>query len=375
MIGYRAREDLPESALIIEKAQAALKYVIKSAVMNRTQWVIVDGIVRKVIRDYTDQLKDETLKRKTRKGLLDFATIQYRRTKTELSPLQLGLFSAFSLLASKTTTEAVKAQAETVIKSRAPMMYQQALSQYREIAQPLRRFSKDYMQKVESTFRDLAQSEAKDSYSDRVSLRNVAEMTERWEQKQFEIEDIVKGGNDLVWISTHANCSERCAPWQGKLYSISGRSGMIDGIPFRPLSDAMDIFYTTKEGKTYRNGCISGFNCRHTLTPYKKGNKPAEIPSEVIDKQREIEDTQRAFERAIREKKAVAIGLKGINNEAARAYARQSRQLFYEYADYCEKNKVARYPARCKVFDGEELISPVYKRLLEKAINKLPKSA
>lgn len=366
MIEYRAREDLPESALIIEKAQAALKYVIKYSVMNRTQWVIVDGIVRKVIRDYTDQLKDETLKQKARKGLFDFATIQYRRTKKELSPMQIGLFSAFSLLASKTTTEAVKAQAETVIKSRAPMMYQQALSQYREIAQPLRRFSKDYMQKVESAFRDLAQSEAKDSYSDRVSLRNVAEMTERWEQKVNELEELKAQGVDLVWISTHANCSERCQPWQGKLYSISGRSGTIDGIPFRPLSDAMDIFYTTKEGKTYRNGCISGFNCRHTLTPYKKGNRPAEIASEVIDKQREIEETQRAFERAIREKKAVAIGLKGINNEAARAYARKSRQLFDEYAEYCDENKVARYPARCKVFDGEQLINPRYKALLQK---------
>lgn len=364
MNGYRIREELPQSAIELEKAQAVLRYVVREAVMNGTPWEVVDAIIHKVVAQYTDKLTDAELKQKAKKSLNQYATIQYRKLKTTLSPLKLGLFSAFLALATKSTTEATKLRAEAVIKARAPSVYQLAQRQYVEIAQPLRKYSVDYIKQVQDAWRELATSEAKDSYSERVSLRNIAEMTERWKAKQEEIEAL--RDNDLVWISTHANCSERCQPWQGKLYSISGRTGTIDGIQFQPLRNATDIFYTTKEGKTYRNGCISGFNCRHTLSVYAKGNKPIEVSDKVIAKYRAIEENQRAMERAIREKRALAIGLKDINRPQARFFASQSKELYEQYKAYCDKNKVAYYPARCKVFDGELLITPRYKALLEK---------
>lgn len=366
MLGYRIREELPQSALELERAQAVIRYVVKHAVMNATPWTVVDDIIRRVVNEYVSKIGDVELKAKAKKSLLNYATIQYRKTKSELSTINLALYPAFLVLATKGSSEAAKVHAEAIIEQRAPILMERVKRDYVEIAQPLRKYSVDYIKKVQETWRDLATSEAKDSYSDRVSLRNVAEMTERWERKVNELEELKAQGVDLVWISTHANASERCAPWQGKLYSISGRSGTIDGIPFQPLSNAMDIFYTTKEGKTYRNGCISGFNCRHVLIPYKKGNKPIEVSDKVIAKYRAIEENQRAMERAIREKSALAIGLKDINRPQARYLAEQSKELYEQYKAYCDKNKVAYYPARCKVFDGEQLINPRYKALLKK---------
>ena len=111
--------------------------------------------------------------------------------------------------------------------------------------------------------------------------------------------------------------------------------------------------------KCYLHCTVSGAFCLYP-TPkfFRKDPK-------TIDKYREINDTQRAYERAIREKKALAIGLKDIDPKGAKAYALDARKTFDEYARYCEKNKVARYPDRCKVFDGEELITPKYKRILD----------
>lgn len=366
MLGYRIREELPQSALELERAQAVIRYVIKNAVMNATPWTVVDEIIRRVVNEYASKIDDAELKAKAKKSLLNYATIQYRKTKSELSTLNLALYPAFLVLATKGSSEAAKVHAEAIIAQRAPILMVQVKREYIEIAQPLRKYSVDYMKKVQSTWSDLATSEAKDSYSDRVSLRNVAEMTERWKSKQAEIEKLK--GDDLVWISTHANCSERCQPWQGKLYSVSGRSGTIDGISFQPLENATtkDHYYTTKEGKTYINGCISGFNCRHTLTPYRKGNKPIEVSDKVIAKYRAIEENQRAMERTIREKRALAIVLKDVNRPQARYLAEQSKELYEQYKAYCDKNKVAYYPARCKVFDGEQLINPRYKALLQK---------
>ena len=61
---------------------------------------------------------------------------------------------------------------------------------------------------------------------------------------------------------------------------------------------------------------------------------------------REINDTQRAYERAIREKKAFSIGLKSISKKDAKAYALEARKTFDEYVQYSQKNKVAYYPDR-----------------------------
>lgn len=364
-IGYRQREELPASALEIEKAQAVIRYVVQRAVTEFTPWIIADGIITKTVDEYVKNIKDPELRAKARQGLLNYATVQYRRLTDQLKTVDLSLLAAMVVLKNERPGDLRSVAANKTVTQAIEKAVARGENVYIETAQPNRMYMRDYMRQVEDAYKELAQSEAKDSYSDRVSLRNVAEMTERYNNKQNEIADLMERGIDLVWISTHANCSERCQHWQGKLYSVSGQTGQIDGVPFQPLRNATDIPYTTKSGKTYMNGCITGFNCRHTLTPYRKGNKPIEVSAATVAKYREINDTQRAYERAIREKKALSIGLKSVSKKDAKAYALEARKTFDEYVKYSQKNKVAYYPDRCKVFDGEELISPKYKRVLD----------
>lgn len=170
-----------------------------------------------------------------------------------------------------------------------------------------------------------------------------------------EISSFHENGIKLVWTSTHGNCSERCQPYQGKLYSLDGTYGQIDGIKYIPLEVATDSYVTTKSGNTYKNGIISGFNCRHFLIPYEKGNAPIHISAEEIERDREINNTQREFERAIRKHKQLAIGLRDIEPSEAKKHKELAVYLNKKYYEYCKNNNVASYPSRTKVFDDEEM--------------------
>lgn len=360
--GYREREELPALALELEKAQAIIRYVVSRAVTDYTPWDVVDMVISRVIRDYVKGIEDEDMKTKATLSLATYATLQYRRMQEDLVTLNLAILPYVVKSLDKSAPKRQISNAYATI-SRYRAVPVNAI--YVETAQPLGIYVKDYMARVRTAYENLATSEAKDSYSDRVSLRNVAEMSERYNAKQKELQDLIASGVDLVYISTHANCSKRCQRWQGKLYSLSGKSGSVDGIRYQPLTNATDVFVTTKAGKVYKNGCISGFNCRHTLQPYHKGVKPYAVDKATVDKYREINDNQRALERAVREKKALSIGLKSVDKDASRLYAQEAKAKYQEYIKYSKDNNVAFYPDRCKVFDGEELIEKKYVRLLD----------
>lgn len=97
-------------------------------------------------------------------------------------------------------------------------------------------------------------------------------------------------GEDLVEVSSHLGSRPEHAPFQGRIYSVSGRSTQ-----YPPLSDTG---YGTATG-------IGGYNCRHVLYPYFPGTKKTFHPQDAarndvayINSQR-----QRALERKIREGK------------------------------------------------------------------------
>ena len=126
---------------------------------------------------------------------------------------------------------------------------------------PLDVYANEYMDYVKDRIERLAKFEAKEDYTSRVNLRNIAEIQIRAERHEQELADLKASGVNLVWIVPHANCSERCEDWQGKLYSLDDTYGEIDGIKYQPLKNATDRYETTKSGKIYKNGCLSGFNC------------------------------------------------------------------------------------------------------------------
>lgn len=326
-----------QTALVMDM-QTEIKSLLSTAVVLGLSWAVINQRIAKILED-ADEIEITELRERSKRSLLLFATVAYRQLQNSLKGVNIKVLQSVARYE----------KSPTQINATALMtdLERQAWT----IEQPLKEFSKDYMKKVRSAFGELAKSDAKDDYGSNVSLRNISEMSVRWEKKQEERAKLEEAGEDLVWISAHANCSERCQPYQGKLYSMSGRSGSIDGNRFRPLSVATDVKYTTKSGKTYTNGCISGYNCRHYLIPYRKGNKPIEVPAKVVAKQREINDTQRAMERRVRDLRELAVTTplpedkKKARATAVKAYA--------EYKSYCEKNKVAYYPSRVQAWQEQ----------------------
>jgi len=97
-------------------------------------------------------------------------------------------------------------------------------------------------------------------------------------------------GEDLVEISSHLGSRPEHAPFQGKIYSISGTSKN-----YPPLSDTG---YGTATG-------IGGYNCRHVMYPYFPGTEKTFAPQNEERNATTYANSQkqRALERSIREGK------------------------------------------------------------------------
>lgn len=368
-------EGLDWQTSLIDDIQTQLKILIVTAILGGWAWSVVNVAVGKLIKE-ADDIEIPELRERTKSSLLNFATVEYRRLVTATRGVNLKLVNKVSDYVEKPTQRTaenlVTAMSQSGMNVDGMTAGIEPSGQWWTIEQPLGEFSKDYMKKVRSAFGDLAKSNAKDDYSSNVSLTNISEMSVRYERKLEEKSKLEADGVKLVWISAHANCSKRCQDAQGKLYSLDGSSGEIDGYKYRPLEDVTEVFYTTKAGKTYRNGIIYGFNCRHYLIPYNKGNKPIEVPVDIVAEQREINDTQRAMERRVRDLRELAVTTP-IKSDSTKA-RKESVKAYKEYQDYCREHKVAYYPSRVQVWSEqiESQTAERLKKLEEKYLAKKP---
>ena len=178
--------------------------------------------------------------------------------------------------------------------------------------------------------------------SNGASLRNVAEIHVRHDYQQASIEQMRVAGIKLVWASTHIDCSPRCFPWQGKLYSLDGTYGTTaNGISYIPIEVAINVPYTTRAGKTYMNGLL-GFNCRHRLIPYNDEQEPPKgyTKAQTI-KAYQLDLKQRAMEREIRRVKERAHLLKGVQDvekgEVSKMFG-EAREMTKKYRKFCRDN-------------------------------------
>ena len=212
---------------------------------------------------------------------------------------------------------------------------------------------REYMQQVKDVFRRVSKAQAldPDDVSGRNSMRNRAEMEVRYEYHLKQIDDLRDKGVKLVMCSTHADCSDRCFPWQGRVYSLDHSSGLTeDGKKYVPLEIATDVFYTTKAGKTYKNGLL-GFNCRHRLYEYHAGDKIPKISKEEQERESYITAKQREYEKRIRNYREEYLQYKDVpnmRNEALRA-RKKAIALNKEYIKFSQDNERAFYPDRTKV--------------------------
>lgn len=352
-------DPLNEQASILVDAQTDIKTAIKKGVLGGASFVVISAEVRKIISRTIPQIRSPTLQKDARVSLMKFANKAYSDFQATLN-LNGTLLAAVVLLSERITErkangiqgkyfvpktpreiDAVEQVAErTEIRLRA---YDRGL--------PLQEFQKTYIDRVSKALGGLAEEKALDpnDVTGRNSLRNLAEMQVRYERHLQEIADLKNSGTRLVVCSVHADCSERCAPWQGRVYSLDGTSGTTeDGRKFIPLETATDIYYTTKAGRTYKNGLL-GFNCRHRLLPYK-ANMVIPFVSETERKKEDaITKRQRALERAVIGYREKALMYKGNNAEKYREARRNAVEIYDEYKRFSKKNGRAYYPDRVKI--------------------------
>lgn len=172
----------------------------------------------------------------------------------------------------------------------------------------------------------------------------------RQEEHKRQIDEELKQG-DLFLISVHRGCSERCFPDQGKLVSKSMRSidkdlwtGMRakNGRKIYSLPDM--LARTDRYG--YHNFIISGFNCRHHLTPYKDetiGHVLKEESEEVSKEERE----RSAMERRLRKLNELAYLCSKAKLKKAKRFREAYNALKGLYLEKCEKAHLEPREWRC----------------------------
>lgn len=330
-------------------------------------------MVNKAIERGLKDVKIAELKRVSRISLMQFANRQY----AEISRIR-GLNLLVLLACIKITdreSEIVKKmplyEAESIIDRYAPMVsdkYTDFIEQYdteRLYGVPLQRFSQEYITDcVKPVYERLSKQYPFDpdalpknqninvfmEYNKHInSLRNRAELEVRYNGHLENINELKRQGNKLVIASSHADCSERCKKWQGRVYSLDGTTGTTpDGRRYVPLEQATDVYYTTKSGKVWKNGLL-GFNCRHYLVPYSDGYKFPQISPKAEAKEYKITEKQRHLERQVRLWRTKAIYEKGTNPKAYKHAKKKAQQWNKQYINYSQKHGRAYYPSRTKV--------------------------
>lgn len=120
-------------------------------------------------------------------------------------------------------------------------------------------------------------------------------------------------GNDLVYPGIKPVSRPLCYPWQGKVLSTSGRSGMIEDLDGNPVR-----IYPINETTYGQPAGIWGINCGHSCNPFIPGltSIRGDIPDEG-ENDIAYEHTQllRAYEREIRYAKRDAEIAKATNDK------------------------------------------------------------
>lgn len=340
-------EGLNWQAIILEEAQTDIKVVIKNAIMLRTGFTTYTSIkskINRIIAQAVKELESKELKKNAVVSLTQFAERLYAE-----SVIALGVpASAMLLVVGYLKSGANFQQAIQQFKSNIATEISEQKGEALTIGQAKQMYNKEYMKEVEPALRKIIESEP--MYDTHVSLRNIAEMTVRYENTLKQIDNLVQKGINLVVSSKHANCSKRCEAWQGGHYTLDNTYQVVDGIEFQPLKNATDQFYTTRKGKVYKNGHITGYNCRHYLMEYRKGYEQPEVSAEVVERERNIDHKMRAMERVIRKWKDAELIYKGEDKDRY-LKAKAKADFYYErYKQFAKDNNRAFYPSRTDVF-------------------------
>lgn len=339
----------------MENAETEIRLLIKTEFFKSTPYYRLTRRVDEIINAALKDVTIPNLRAAAIKSLRNFAQRQYNEYARSFTGTAI-IISALAKLTDKAASDAVKREArKTLIARGSKVLARYGYSSANLYGVALQKFTDDYMRdNVTPVLRRLEAQFPKnpDDITGHNSLRNLAEMEVRYASNRKSIADLKAAGVRLVIASTHADCSKRCRPYQGRVYSLDGTSGVTDdGREFVPLEEATEIPYTTKAGKTYMNGLL-GFNCRHFLIPYKTGYRfPRPNPAEER-RQYAITERQRAYEREIRKWRTKAILNYKLNRKEYAFAKAQAEEWNARYIAFSKKHRRAYYPSRTKILEA-----------------------
>lgn len=344
------RDPLNPQASALVDAQTAIKIVLKEAVLNRTPFKIINERIQRIIKRALAKVRSPTLKQDAFRSLNVFANKMYWELRRRLPDPEFT--AAILLLIGNKGSYTQRANAERIVAQKADFRLKSYTTDAKGV--PLQKYMKDYLRKdVLPVFQDMARARAEDPNASHASLRNLAEMQVRFEAHQKEINDFREAGQRLVVCSVHADCSDRCAPYQGRVYSLDGTRGRTeDGREFVPLEEATENpkdRYTTKSGKVYQNG-LFGFNCRHKLFAYKPGMVIPSITKEEQRQEYKITKIQRELELKVLEARENAlVASQDIDPLEYRYWKKEAKRRNQIYIQFSQEHGRAYYPDRTKI--------------------------
>lgn len=197
------------------------------------------------------------------------------------------------------------------------------------------------------------------NYLIRVNPRSISEMNVRFQAYQAQKQKLISEGIKLVYVPPHSNCSKRCQPYQGKVYSLTGQRERYDrgtAIPIEDVAENVTRQGVRDKSRTYYNGLFS-YNCRHRMRPYHEGQFLEVIPKDVIETTRKIEQRQREMEREIRTlkeqrlyyrivKKKLTKAQQGVMQTEINGLTDKIKDKTEAYESYSARNHVPYNPTR-----------------------------
>lgn len=358
------------------KTKAKIRLYCDKGILNRRKKDVLFSHIERIIKEFTDQFdeEDKLIADEYHRELYSYARNYYQTFVDSMGNLPPNLYVLAladpntltkrqkDLIAVKAGVMRVNELSEASVKKLSDVYSKKQISasSYTH-AVSAETYSKEVFAKIRKILKD---EYSERGHSSNVNSRNIAEMNVRFEKYQSEKKRLKDKGVKLVYVPPHANCSKRCKPFQGLVYSLDGTSGTIDGRSYKPIENAAENvkYVSERTGNEYYNGLFS-YNCRHSLKIYHRGQNIEQIPDDTIEKRRAIEETQRKMERRIRmlkEKKFlynIAYDVEpnpSIKKKANQAEAKY-KQLEKAYEDFSKKNEMPFYRERLEILDGEDI--------------------
>lgn len=328
--------------MTIEQTEAKIRQTVLNDFMEQTDKKKTDRTIAELISAAVKKMKIRPLKRAVLQSLESFYKRYYKTLQQTLNTKMKQVSVMYYLLDKNDRRR--KALDNT--------FEELGYDNSRMLGVPNMMYSKDYTKNLVKPLIDKLSNEVAldpDDLEGRNSLRNRAEMEVRYKKHEDNIQELKDKGVKLVVASSHADCSERCSEWQGRVYSLDGTRGTTDdGRKYVPLEVATDIYYTTKKGKRYKNGLL-GFNCRHYLMAYESGKSPTHPSPQKQAIERALTEKSRAYERAIRKTQIKVMTAKGLDKAEYKKQKAIANSLVEKYKKFCLDNQRPIETERLKI--------------------------